>query len=484
MSKGIEFRESGYAGAIADALNLSEPRQAVESVKQIVIREISELDRGAVVKSTDYFNHTFAPDLVLHWPRDTAVERSVYLRFTDDVEYLADGLSKIDDAYPFVFGLTPPAADARDLQQLDETASRRNALVTDPTALEAFIHEQTSEPVLSLMSNAVVQGGRGFLDHESISSVTNIIANGFRGAMDLDSGPTGLAVGLVDRVLVGQQAGRMSRLLQSMWISSGGSSASFPGRLDISEGLNELGLEFLLNFELVEDLEFWKRLGRRVTISEIAELEIASPSPNLQRLMQANLDHLWARGCAVVPMDKLTIFALDDEDEGVDQDFLWVIDNRCLALKGNGFTAYVSEQVEQVRGRVWQVGPGIDVEELRSRAGQVQFNSLKLSDGRDALMFDSDDVIGDPRLSNLASSFSPSARVHVGQATLESGQNVNLDFRDLVASAVTVSKPLVRDLLEMCVPIFVVLSFEELTSLRQKLATPTELDQPTLFDDL
>jgi hypothetical protein len=114
----------------------------------------------------------------------------------------------------------------------------------------------------------------------------------------------------------------------------------------------------------------------------------------------------------------------------------------------------------------------------------VQFNSLKLSDGRDALMFDSDDVIGDPRLSNLASSFSPSARVHVGQATLESGQNVNLDFRDLVASAVTVSKPLVRDLLEMCVPIFVVLSFEELTSLRQKLATPTELDQPTLFDDL
>jgi hypothetical protein len=356
--------------------------------------------------------------------------------------------------------------------------------VTDPTALEAFIHEQTSEPVLSLMSNAVVQGGRGFLDHESISSVTNIIANGFRGAMDLDSGPTGLAVGLVDRVLVGQQAGRMSRLLQSMWISSGGSSASFPGRLDISEGLNELGLEFLLNFELVEDLEFWKRLGRRVTISEIAELEIASPSPNLQRLMQANLDHLWARGCAVVPMDKLTIFALDDEDEGVDQDFLWVIDNRCLALKGNGFTAYVSEQVEQVRGRVWQVGPGIDVEELRSRAGQVQFNSLKLSDGRDALMFDSDDVIGDPRLSNLASSFSPSARVHVGQATLESGQNVNLDFRDLVASAVTVSKPLVRDLLEMCVPIFVVLSFEELTSLRQKLATPTELDQPTLFDDL
>jgi hypothetical protein len=65
MSKGIEFRESGYAGAIADALNLSEPRQAVESVKQIVIREISELDRGAVVKSTDYFNHTFAPDLVL-----------------------------------------------------------------------------------------------------------------------------------------------------------------------------------------------------------------------------------------------------------------------------------------------------------------------------------------------------------------------------------------------------------------------------------
>jgi len=74
-----------YDAEILAALDIENPRNSVATVKSVVISQFEALDTRVKIKSTDYFNHTFAPDLVLSWPWDRMPERYVYLRFNDDL---------------------------------------------------------------------------------------------------------------------------------------------------------------------------------------------------------------------------------------------------------------------------------------------------------------------------------------------------------------------------------------------------------------
>lgn len=433
------LRDSYYA-AISSALEIDSPRETVSRVKRIVIEELEKLDRGARIRSTDYFNHTYVPDLVLYWPRESNRERHVYLRFAESAAHLAYGLEKIEADNPLIFGLDPARGSSESLRTLESSALERSALVTDAQALESFINGRREDPVIGLASNAVTQGGRGLLDLNRSTFVGGAIAAGFRGAKVLSPEETRRATELIPQFLDSRQSARLTRFLHAVWLGSGGTTQDFPGTSDLSGELDDEALEFLLRFEDVADLDFWRRVGRKVTIGQLARLQTDLSEDNLARIIKANLDVLWARACLVIPDSQP---ALDEPESS----FTWRTENNLLALRGKRFTAYVAEQADSIKKQRAERGEGIPVVALMQRAQDVVLNSIRLVDRNDSLSFDSKNVIRDRRLPGLSNSFSPRARVEHAQAPLSSGASLNIDFLESTAIGATKSKPSLAELL-------------------------------------
>jgi hypothetical protein len=83
-------------------LDESSPLDTIAKIKHLAIRRLEALDSNVLIQVTDYFNHTFAPDLVLRWPRSQENERYVYLRGTNHIEYLVDDVERIGNQQPIV----------------------------------------------------------------------------------------------------------------------------------------------------------------------------------------------------------------------------------------------------------------------------------------------------------------------------------------------------------------------------------------------
>ncbi|MFF7159615.1 hypothetical protein [Streptomyces sp. NPDC008139] len=94
--------------SISQALDEPDDRAMFRQVKNIVAGHLRRMDPRATVTTTEFFNHTHVPDMVLEWPdRPRSPRRFIYLRTTSDLCRLrADGADG-----NLVWGLTCRAPD-------------------------------------------------------------------------------------------------------------------------------------------------------------------------------------------------------------------------------------------------------------------------------------------------------------------------------------------------------------------------------------
>lgn len=147
---------SHFSNALTAAFEAPDPRDAVSRIKDVVARELEETDSRAVVKKTDFFNHTFAPDLVLCWPGEN--ERYVFLKSDTRPDVLRDDVNAVRKHNPIVFAL-----DHVDAYSTDDVSLRQSktddTLLADSRGMEILIQSRHANPVVGLASSAVLQGG-------------------------------------------------------------------------------------------------------------------------------------------------------------------------------------------------------------------------------------------------------------------------------------------------------------------------------------
>src|SRR5262245_12067356 len=92
------------AAEIREALAIDGTTESATAVKRAVARSLSAVDPGVTIETTDYFNHSFAPDLVLRWERPGQhEERFVFLRFNDEPEWITEELPRLEHRHPVVY---------------------------------------------------------------------------------------------------------------------------------------------------------------------------------------------------------------------------------------------------------------------------------------------------------------------------------------------------------------------------------------------
>jgi hypothetical protein len=459
---------TGFQQAITAAGDKSDPLDRITAIKRAVTSEIRAADPSVSVKFTEYFNHSFAPDMVLHWPTENR-ERLLFVRPNASERWLLNGLRFVSTHHPLVFtledlpseGPSPSLDSSR--RVLREEARATDTWITDPSGIAAISSVRSRESSLGLLSQALVRGGRGVAGGDEITDLTEKTQAGFVASAQLSELPTRAAVKAIENNLDAEQSARLTRVLRAVWEGHGGSSSRFPKAESVGH-LTDDDLSYLLTAMDDAPSDFWRRIGRTITTAQLARVRVEDPSASLQALVLANLEHLQAKGIRVIGEP----FRLGESDEIP----RWLISKGCLALRGLNWTAYVAaRRAEEMPPADDSRAP--DLTTLKGRATEVSSPITQIQFGRDdrAVTYESKDgtdVLDDPGLQQVAADLRITA-VERAVAALEGDRSVGLDFSKKTAIGPTSAVFPLGTLVRSVLPLLSDLDEEELIKLRGTL---------------
>ena len=450
-----------FAAAIAD-LSEDDPEQNIASIKNAVIAQLQASDDRVEVETTEYFNHTYAPDLILRWNTGRP-DRRVYLRTNTNPVYLLEDVNVVSANHPILIPLRP-VEHAAETIPLGEHSAAAQTLIADPSTFQALGTERKSQPIGHLLSRAVLQGGRGLVDSDRARSVGGTMTRAFSGAQRAEAQVTREAIDTAEGLLDPVQADQITRLFQALWLGSGAPATAFPGATSLTTTLDATALQLLLDVAVSDDDQFWRRIGSGLTLDLLCEVNASSESQSLQRLVNLSSDHLRARICQVI----------ERGDAAFEQSGLrWSVGSGLLGLEGANFRAYFSPNSasEAHFPESFEI-PGIGILELLTRArlnnveiGELEFETTagRLVDYKGA---SGTDIAGDDVLQNLGSVLGPQFSVRTAAALLGGGaRQLRCDFKTRTASGRTGAKFSLSEMLSTAVPLLTALAENERTAL-------------------
>ncbi|WP_313480264.1 hypothetical protein [Microbacterium sp.] len=435
---------SAFAALIHDGLFDPSPKESILRVKDAVAKELTALDSTARIKSTDYFNHTFAPDFVMSWPDERS--RRVYLRMAYDLDALVDDVALIDSTDPLIFGLTESESiEAK--PRVDEVIADSDAMFTEPAALEKLIDRKKADSTANMLSNALAQGGKGsFVGNEAVE-LADVVQRGFQSAANVETMGTAEAIGAISARFQGQQAWRMNRVLQAVWEGSEGPLSTFPGTADVSGRLNIESLSYLLKYMRTDDKGFWRRVGRRLTLADLESLNFSEP--NIQNLIQANLDVISARATIVKP-DPLGV-----DEVPLGGRYRWSKRGRHVTFEAPNLFAVIGSAKTALSDVDEEAAAAVPVEAFMGRVGETDLVEVTLHSGPEHISVKSDEgAINKERLRGVSATFGGSAEVAQALVSSRTGR-VTVDLPERSGTGKTQSKVRMADLLMTTIPLVV-----------------------------
>ncbi|GII97020.1 hypothetical protein [Sinosporangium siamense] len=460
-----------FGAALRHALEFDSPDQRIDSLKTSVGNILRSGDPSVRIKKTEYFNHTFAPDLVLNWP-DEKRERLVFLRTNPNPEWLAADLKIIAPSHPIMLTLDDFEAelDSSAHERLVLAAKEARALITDPDAIEEFISPRT--PITSVLTNAVIRGGLGLVDEQDARGVTEWAIAGFSAAENLEAEPIRSALTAAEKILDDEQANRFSRLYQVVWEGQGGSPENFPSPRTLAGPLTGRDLSLVLETLITDDVQFWRRIGRNIRLEQVVAIG-AESGPNLGHLVQANLDRLLARGARVFGQN-----ATSSEEQRAD----WGVERGCLALRGDGWTAYFAAKSNDLPPH--EARRGVSVSTLVDGVRQlgVRMTDVKVQQSNFAISIEAvgdADVVDSPDFGQLVARGDSVAQA--AAIAMSSGRNLIADFTTGTAMGHTSAMFPLTELAQAAVRLLLELSYRNVPDADVKLVSgrdPLAVQEP------
>lgn len=459
-----------FVKALQDASEHRESAERIKRIKRAVTGEIRAADPAAAVKYTDYFNHAMVPDIVLRWPGDSS-ERFVFVRPYAEAAWLSHDIATLGQNQPIIFTLGDIVeSSASERANLAEEATAASTWVAGPATTERVATARKSSAVVGLLGQALVRGGRGLSTEGSIASLTTNTEAGFSAAALQDVEPLAETVGAIEGSLNATQAGRLTRILAAVWEGHGGQASNFP--TVASKGpLTDDDLTYLMKSLDTAEPEFWQRVGRTVKTEQIARLRLEdAPSRSLQSFMEANLDHLMAKGIRVTHQS----VRLDEPQEFP----RWLIEKGCLSLRGREWVAYLAARKADEFPPAEEGAP-VAFSEFKERASRpgVVVTGVDFAKGDREFKYQSKerlDILDDADLAQVADGVV--ADVEIAHVTIAGSGTVAVDFTDRTAVAPTNSTLPVSHLTGAVLPLLVRLDDAE----GDAIASFEEFGEPTL----
>jgi hypothetical protein len=283
-----------FLEALHAAQDTHDARDYITRVKAVMRGQLNELDEGAQVEDTHYFNHSAIPDFKVSWPGERG-ERNVFLR--DSYGAIAIGN---DEAYlaplePVLISLdaTPEQVELayREPQNLAAQESQRSlrTLVTDASAVGILNELSGTEfsPLASLIRSNFIRGAKGHIDADKVGLLLHPASQ--------DAGDD--ASDITSRIresFTEDAALRISRSAQLIALAMGEvSTAAIELQLTDSGHLSLAEMRTLLPWLLAQSRArsnptFWQHIGRLMSFQDLERIRDDLGTTDLTPLILAN----------------------------------------------------------------------------------------------------------------------------------------------------------------------------------------------------
>ncbi|MFF4950265.1 hypothetical protein [Streptomyces chattanoogensis] len=405
-----------------------DPQRPFTRVKELVSQHLRRMNPRVEVVTTGFFNHSYAPDIVLRWPHATRTpDRYVYLRTTGHPDELREDMARLDPKNrPLLlslgeFGESGPGA------VLQAEASERQSLILDTPAFGALLPAQESPHVPRLVSGAVVEGGQGALDERHAVDFVEKVSVGVGAARAGEQVPTREAVEAVASNMSRHVADRLTTFLAALWQGGGATLASFPATISGLGRLDEATLAYLLSSDEVSDSAFWDRVLPLVNLPLLLRTSVLDPQ-NLQHLMRSAVGSWQSHVCMLVP---------GGDERTATGPWRWSVEAGRLWLQLPRFRVCISQTRKELDLPDEYPGPALD--DLRGRADRfgVPLTSIRMLVTDRTIGYDGpgDDVAHDPRLDGISQALGQAEEVIEADAKTPSGTILRCIFSSQVATA-------------------------------------------------
>jgi hypothetical protein len=268
--------------AIDDALRLSERRSQISAVHDVVRNGLREIAPEVAIRATDYFTHSFVPDLILEWgPEDRRRTRHVHLRFVvSDATFLHE-LDYLASTEPVILGLLDSGPLAEAPADGDGT-THAGTLVTQSQSIDALREGKERDQRTVSATRELVRGGRGSLGrdrateivgayHDTLNAIETLATE-----HDNAAAQTSALLVALQEILQVRHFHSVERDLRSRWIRQGGDPFDFPGATEWDPQTlshTELGevLNALLDSPREVPTDVWARNAWFLSSQELAE---------------------------------------------------------------------------------------------------------------------------------------------------------------------------------------------------------------------
>lgn len=376
----MNTRSLAVTEQIRSAMASNNADDIVTGVKQAVAQEVTSLSPDATIVVTNYFNHSYMPDLVLEWNdagrRD---QRPIFLRNDLRPEVTEGEVRSLARREPVVVSLTAFDETAGRPSLLRERAREANrVLVTDVVSLADMAtpfgaersgpHGHGEAPLLRLVQANVLKGGRGLLTPQDVERLAQSAAP-----------PEGDA-GLTERFLATFQetANEMFapdaalRLRRSAELLRFGLAHEVVDAVTAATGeLSDVELRVLVPYLLADETarantRLWGYIGSMMSLERLEELGDALADVDVTALVVPNLETWTAKRAQLVINSSYegavdTLPALRDVDaakQGVlrpeqvnDGESFWFISNRLLTADAGPWRLLIASDARRLKGR-------------------------------------------------------------------------------------------------------------------------------------
>lgn len=365
---------SDFLDALAAARDEFRQDEYIHRVKTLVRAKIYELDEGALVEDTQYFNHSAIPDFIVSW-RGEKSSRDLYLRGSYASILAADELTQTSSDSPVFMSLDETKDFSEEMPPIspqmirDEPQKARETLLTDVTAMGEMLEPEANRvtPLTRLVQSSFFRGGRGLIDEARVESL--IAAHDHAEQTQLTE--------IVRESFSEPAAARMERTATIVALALNGDSGALDTALDGLTGrLSDTELLEILPWLLRQETpigsrDFWRRFGQMTSLSEIERIAPALEGLDIGPLIISNAESWQAQRSYLGVSSRLGV-----EEEDNDTSAGWRFRSGILGVDAGIHRVNFSSDGRTLRGRDDGTFPGWN--ELEENLSSFQLASVNL----------------------------------------------------------------------------------------------------------
>lgn len=365
---------SPVIAAVREARTHHNPNDVIDGVKKAIADELRRLDESVKIEKTEYFNHTFVPDLIATWREDgKRRERRIFIRGSLRSVVAANDAALLADQEPVLLGIGDEPAGPTWSKLRTQIPLKSKALATEISATSQITGARDSSRESAQLSGLVranlVRGGRGVLED-----------NDARRIMDVETQAPAEALKAfnktVKKLFVGETAARLTRtagLLQSFFEANPAPEVFEGLRV---EPLSNSELQVVLPYVLrraadVHSEYVWDVLASMLTLERIESMSTALADVDMTPVIRrAVLELMAGRSALFFNAKEIAPEQMDAEAPK------WSVRNGRLAADVHRWTIWLGSDARKLRGR--DDGPDARWDELSAPLREFDMTEIEL----------------------------------------------------------------------------------------------------------